>query len=305
MSLDLTTLPTEERPACPLHPRSETVADARAARLLCLVPPYGVLRCRRCGLRWLSPRPTEEGFTALYSYDVYFEGGAVESYARLAQRRRPYFRRRLERIERLAGPPPLHLVDIGAATGGFVAEAAARGHRAIGYEPSAGARSEAARRHGLALAGGRLEDLAQRGPFDVAHLNHVVEHLPEPLAVLATVAGLLRPGGLLVVEVPQQFGNALDPVKRLLGGGRRRLDVYSLHHTYFFTPDNLRELLQAAGFAVAEMRTWSLAQTPPPPSSAGSARNLLLAPYLFLADRLFAAGTMVEAWARTGGDDGG
>lgn len=305
MSLDLTTLPTEERPACPLHPRAEAAADPRAAELLGLPPPYGVLRCRRCRLRWLSPRPTEDGYTTLYSYEVYFEGGSVESYARLAKRRRPYFRRRLERIEAVAGPAPLHLLDVGAATGGFVAEAAARGHRAVGYEPSAGARREAARRHGLALAGGRLEDLAPRGPFDVAHLNHVVEHLPDPLALLATVAGLLRPGGVLVVEVPQQFGNALDPVKRLFGGGRRGLDPYSLHHTYFFAPGNLRELLQAAGFAVAQMRTWSLAQTPLPLSPAGSARNLVLAPYLFLADRLFAAGTMIEAWARTGGGDGG
>jgi SAM-dependent methyltransferase len=302
VSLDLARLPTEERPLCPLHPAAGAAADPRAAALLGLVPPYGVLACRRCGLRWLSPRPDETGYAALYAYDVYFEGASVESYARLAELRRPYFRRRLERIEAAAGAAPLRLLDVGAATGELVAEAAARGHDAVGYEPSEGARSEAARRHGLELAGGRLADLAGRGPFDVAHLNHVVEHLPEPLEVLSMVADLLRPGGLLVVEVPQQLRNALDPIRRAIGRGRRgRFDAYSLHHTYFFAPGNLRELLAAAGFAVDEIATWRPAQTPIAPLSPATAKNLLLSPYLFLADRLASAGTIIEAWARRAG----
>ena len=89
--------------------------------------------------------------------------------------------------------------------------------------------------------------------FDVATIWHVLEHVPDPAAVLRKVRSLLRPGGILAVAVPneanfflrQRFGKAknspFDPLK--FGG--------EIHLTYF-QPKTFRSTLGAAAFDVLE-----------------------------------------------------
>jgi SAM-dependent methyltransferase len=75
-------------------------------------------------------------------------------------------------------------------------------------------------------------------------LWHVLEHLDDPGAALATIARWLRPGGVLLAGVPN-----LASVQARLGGSRwYHLDV-PRHRTHF-TPDGLSRLLGAHGFAV-------------------------------------------------------
>lgn len=302
----LAALPTEEVPACVLHPATAGVGDPEVARKLALPAAYGVLACPRCGLRWLSPRPTAEGYETVYSHEAYFaDRVGMEPYRDVVRRRLWGFRHRLRRLERRLGEDGsgdgsgLRILDVGAATGEFVVEARKRGHRAEGFEPSAGGRAEARERHGLELAGGTLEELSGRfaGPYDVVHLSHVLEHLPDPAAALATMRRLLAPGGVLSVEVPQQFDNDVEWLLRLLGRSRHgRFDTHSLHHTYFFTPPTLLALLAVAGFEVLELRTFHWGLTPPP-----SPRNLLLGTYLWLSDKVHRGGPVIEVHARPRG----
>ncbi|MGY1410123.1 class I SAM-dependent methyltransferase [Luteimonas sp. A611] len=291
----LTELPVERVPRCDLCGSTNASISDRWGGMLRLRSPFAVRHCRSCGLRWLDPRPDAEGYARLYSNEFYFggEGASPENYAGLEALRERYFVERLRRIERAVGRFPLSILDYGAATGGFVALARKRGHACQGVELSGDARATARATHGIELVpGDAAADLAA-GAFDALHMNHVLEHMPDPLQHLRWCRERLRPDGVLVIEVPQQFDNALDAARRALriGGRRPMFDAYSLHHTYFFTHRTLSELCRKAGFTVAACRTFNPMSAPLWPPSL---RNWVLHGFLRMADMVASAGNIVE-----------
>jgi SAM-dependent methyltransferase len=142
----------------------------------------------------------------------------------------------------LLGPPRGTLLDIGAGRGRFVASARAAGWSATGIEPSARGVQAARSAYGVALERASLADAS--GHYDAVSLWHVLEHLDDPDAAIAHIASLLRPGGLLLVGVPN-----LASVQARIGRDRWfHLDL-ERHRTHF-TPAGLRALLERCGFVV-------------------------------------------------------
>src|ERR1019366_7639872 len=88
-----------------------------------------------------------------------------------------------------------------------------------------------------------VEDLGVAGArYDAVILWHVAEHLHEPGATVRAIARLLRPGGVLLIAVPN-FGS---PEAVLGRAGWFHLDVP--RHLVHFTPSTLTAILEAAGF---------------------------------------------------------
>ena len=288
-------LKTEFVNRCVLCGATSPREDRQFYRLLGLRAPWGVVKCSECELRWLSPRPTAAGYRELYHYENYFAGEhAVECYASLACARRPYFAQRIQRVERLfTGPGKLNILDVGAATGEFVVEAARRGHDANGIELSEGSREAAYSLYGVQLHGGELSDYAPC-TFDVIHINHVLEHMPDPSRTLRECHHLLRYGGILIIEVPQQFDNVLERIQYAFGLKRPVFNLYSLHHTYFFRAHHIRVLLDQVGFRTLRLATTNLAYIPLWPFSL---KNASLAVLLYLSDVLSSSGNIIEAYA--------
>lgn len=177
-----------------------------------------------------------------------------------------------------------------------MALARGRGHACDGVELSDDARATASGRHGIALLSADAALQIKEASYDAIHMNHVLEHIPDPLAQLRWCARTLKPGGLLVVEVPQQFDNDLDRARRALGAGGKqpRFDAYSLHHTFFFTPRSLRKVAEKAGFSPLSVATFNSAKTPLWPFSL---RNWILRPWLAAADKIHSGGNIVELYA--------
>ena len=131
------------------------------------------------------------------------------------------------------------VLDAGAGSGRLVEALADAGFAAEGLEPSA-------RSAGLAQAAGRavrrqrIEDHNDAG-VDAVVLWHVLEHLDDPLPVLEHVRGWLRPGGRLLVGVP----NIDSDQARIAGAGWLHLDVP--RHRSHFTPAGLDALLRRSG----------------------------------------------------------
>lgn len=290
-------LPVESVDKCIICSNSRCRPDLKFARRLGLIPPYGIQRCDRCGLRWLSPRPTAAAYQDLYSRNSYFDGPrAVESYEMLAWRRSRVFKMRVKNIEKHFSSRPLRIMDVGAATGEFVIEAIRRGHDAMGMELSSDARKIAETKYGLVLQGPLVWEETIEESYDVIHMNHVFEHLPNPEYILERSFMALRPGGLLVMEVPQQFENDLDRLKRIL-----RLSVkpdfnpYSLHHTYFYSWTTLKGLLEKHLFHILRFRTANPGLTP---LRVFSVKNALLRVFLWLSDKIHHGGNILEVYAR-------
>lgn len=269
--------------------------DLAFSHHLALRPPYAVRSCTKCKLRWLSPRPTSDAYQELYSDEFYFGGHAApEIYSDVVRGRLHHFAERIKRAEKLHAKQTLDILDVGAATGDFVYLASQRGHRAIGIELSSDARKTAQQKYGIQLDSGAIEQYP-KASFDMIHMNHVLEHLPNPQETLAHCGQLLRGGGLIVIEIPQQFDNDLDRLRKVLRLNRQpEFNSYSLHHTYFFSPHNISVLINKTGFRLLSLRTAVDSRTPLWPPSI---KNVFLRLFLMLSDRIHKGGNIIEVYA--------
>jgi SAM-dependent methyltransferase len=92
--------------------------------------------------------------------------------------------------------------------------------------------------------------------FDVVLLLDVLEHLHDPVATLKVVAALLKPGGRMILSVPNVTHAAVR--LQLLSGRFQYTDTGLLDrtHLHFFDRQGLEQLLEEAGLAVLDrMRT--------------------------------------------------
>jgi SAM-dependent methyltransferase len=197
---------------------------------------YELARCVRCATAvTLAPAPAQAHEAGAYG------GGAPRGSRAAAPILRAFARRRLALLQAAGAGTPGRLLDIGAGRGRFVAEARAAGWHAHGIEPSqrgvAGGRAS-----GIELQRAGIADAdVPAGSLDAAALWHVLEHLDEPGPALARIVGWLRPGGLLLVGVPN-----LGSVQARVGGAAwYHLDV-PRHRTHF-TVAGLHALLRANG----------------------------------------------------------
>jgi SAM-dependent methyltransferase len=216
---------------------------------------FGFRRCGACGFVFDSPRPTPGEIESHYSAPGQYDGWLAVDRARdrLAERR-------LRKL--LPHARPGSLLDVGAGIGQLLHHARPHFTRVAGTEVSASAVEHARARYGLELAHGRLEDL-DLGTFDNVTLVHVLEHVQDPLRLLRRCRESLRPGGMLLVCVPndlRSWTSRLRAVRARLAGGRdspvvglpRVLATDEIHLSHF-TSATLRAALGAAGFEVARL----------------------------------------------------
>lgn len=207
-----------------------------------------VHRCPVCGLLF-QPELGATDVQHLYD-ESYFEqypgGGSYDEDERL---RRYEASLRLRFVSRFAAPG--ELLEIGCATGHFLAAARDAGFAARGVEPSAEAAARARERHGVDVVAGFAEDVElEPGAFDLVCAWHVLEHIPAPAGVLDGFARALRPGGLFALEVP----NVAGVQARRLGVRWPHLDL--AHHVAHYGPGSMRRLLERTGFDVIHVETF-------------------------------------------------
>jgi 2-polyprenyl-3-methyl-5-hydroxy-6-metoxy-1,4-benzoquinol methylase len=175
---------------------------------------WNAVRCRECGLGYLNPRPSLEEIERYYPR-AYFDqrNGNLERYSREAAY--------------LSGHPG-RLLDIGAASGAFLALMRDRGWDVLGIEPAAAAESP----YGVPIIKDAFPGTTSlpAGHFDAITAWAVFEHLHDPAASFRECARLLRPAGKLVIQVPN-----LRSIQ-----SRWALQEDVPRHLYFFTPSTLR-----------------------------------------------------------------
>jgi SAM-dependent methyltransferase len=92
--------------------------------------------------------------------------------------------------------------------------------------------------------------------FDVVIFWQSFEHVPDPATALATAARVLRPGGILVVSVP----NAASWQARWAGPAWFHWELP--RHLYHFAPDTLAATCARAGFVVERVSHTNWEQNP-------------------------------------------
>jgi SAM-dependent methyltransferase len=186
----------------------------------------------------------------LYSkdyYKAYAEGPGIAGGSNEVP---PYLRKRLDAMTRRFGKG--RILDFGCAEGLFVAYARDQGWDAVGVETSEWAAEQGRKLHGIQIFETALEEAPiEAGTLDVVHANHVLEHVPDPVGTMRAAYRLLRRGGVLVAEVPQELFEPLaDLILRRLRPHEPRPPNY---HIVFFSRRGLEVAAERAGFEVEQI----------------------------------------------------
>ena len=198
-----------------------------------------IVRCPRCRLLYVTPRPVRENLVARQSR-AYWLDEYLPAYQAVdvASRYRPALAF-LERYRRTG-----QLLDIGCGLGFFLNEAKQRGWQAEGVDVSPFTREYAAEAFGVEVHIGELHQLSlSREAYDGVTLWDTIEHVQSPSALLREVNRLLRPEGVVLLSTP--IWNSLS--RYVLG--RRFQAIGPDDHIYYFHAGTLGAMLRRAGFA--------------------------------------------------------
>ena len=215
-----------------------------------------VIRCTTCGFKHIVPIPEAEQVQEFYAH--HYHGSDISRAVRKMREDTEWlnlaYHDRLDFFEQMLPPDRRRLLDIGSGFGAFLLCGAERGWEVLGVEPSLSA-SEYARSQGLKVVEGFYDGkMAERlGTFDVVHLDHVLEHLPNPIQVLEWIRSSLAPGGLLFLAVPNEFNPFQETLVETCG--YRRWWVVPKHHINYFDFETLPALLERHGFEVVAKET--------------------------------------------------
>jgi len=249
---------------------------------------WSLLKCGGCGLLWLNPQPVREDIAELY-VEEYYTHGEVPSSASSGPRRvgsrqkaktavlaaqygypNPrsirFWRgvgnivRFLPLLRDMAGAhvgdlpfvPHGQLLDVGCGSGEYLAGMRDRGWQVRGIEPDPRASCVARERYGLEVMTSTLEAAAlPSASVDAITLSNVIEHAPDPVALLRECARVLRPGGKLVAMTP----NAESLGHRRFGVNWLGLEVP--RHFFLFSRRTLGACAQNAGLRIESLHSTS------------------------------------------------
>lgn len=235
-------------------------------RLFGVPGQWNMVKCSnpRCRVLWLNPRPAAaelwKAYRGYYTHRDSEPRGplraalsgtlqlAIDACIGLSGLRQE---RRNVRSLHLNTRTPGSLLEIGCGDGSFLQRMRLNGWKVRGIDFDADAITVAHERVGACVQAGQLADF--RFPddeFDAIAMHHVLEHVDDPLSLMAEVRRILRPGGLFVCVTPnadswghRHFGRAwrgLEPPRHLnifsmqaLGDSARRcgFDRFSLYST--------------------------------------------------------------------------
>jgi SAM-dependent methyltransferase len=207
--------------------------------------PLRTTICRACGLVWSNPRPSEAEVRQYYSreYRLDYKGHVTPSLRNIARSARGAMNRCRDLAPFLKRGD--RLLDAGAGGGEVVYVLRKLGFDAMGLEPDERYASHARETLGVPVETGFVQDRAfPSDRFDVITMYHALEHVEDPVGILATLRGWLSEGGRLLVEVPNVEARCIHPRHR-----------FHFAHFYNFNRATLEAVGRRAGFEAIQTST--------------------------------------------------
>lgn len=229
---------------------------------------FNIIKCRRCGLIYVNPRPTEEEIGVYYPKEEYHPSPKFNDSVSLRQKVKdfvikssPGYDTKTKRLNKILGKflgkilseqidviVPFRdngkILDVGCGNGQLTGWMKEHGWRTYGVDINKEA-CEQAERLGLNIFCGELQNANYTNDFfDVIIIHHALEHLYDPLALLKECFRILKRDGILIIDCPN-FGCFQN---KLFGSKWFAIDAP--RHLYHFECDTLRKLLITAGFKI-------------------------------------------------------
>jgi SAM-dependent methyltransferase len=229
--------PWAECPVCGSEtPRRALHVERNRKSPLVSGPYYAVIGCERCGLAYVSPRPTADALTRYY-VDEERNGWTVrhnEAYAAAKEEKKARLATRVL-APILEGQARGRALDVGCGAGDLLGVLKKAGWDTVGIEPHVARGAIAARHHRL------IAKIPAEPTFDLVVLHHVLEHVLSPRSLLREARAASLPGAHLLVGVPAfeeaaitgEIARACGPV-----------------HINGFTESALHNAISMAGWAI-------------------------------------------------------
>jgi 2-polyprenyl-3-methyl-5-hydroxy-6-metoxy-1,4-benzoquinol methylase len=231
---------TLEHITCNLCGRDETRPFLR-------MDGFGYRRCANCGLVYQNPRPVFKDLRKRYGAGYFeYEHSNEENFFNLMKMglRDIGFERFYPSCD------GRRFLDIGCATGLLLGHVRRMGWTVRGVEVCRESAEYGIRKFDLDIFVGTLEEAAFRdASFDVVHLSHVIEHVPDPKALLAEISRVLREDGHLVLTTPN-----VDGFQAKVSKTRWRSAIPD--HVVLFSKKTMAKLLERERYRIVRQISW-------------------------------------------------
>jgi len=207
----------------------------------------------------------------------------------------------LEQAEILVGKKG-KLLDIGSGRGELLIAAHEKGWDAIGIEPSSSF-AERLRRAGVEIRQVPVEQCGfESASFDVVILAAVLEHLYNPDETIREISRILRPGGALFLDVPNEHGLYFQMGNLYLKLRQRDWVVnlaptFSPFHVFGFGSKSLRRLLSKYSFGIAKWQVYGGTSLVPGKQGLVGLAEQQAARFVTFLSNFAGLGTYIEVWA--------
>ena len=216
--------------------------------------------CSVCRCLFLNPMPGSEEIAGFYPTQYWWNAGKPGTLKKLESiYRRIALRDHVSFITRAAGRRQgVEILDVGCGSGTLLGLLKQQGFRVTGVDFSPEAARVAFAEHGVRVVIGSLGEAAFPGQsFDVVTLFHVMEHVTNPRDVLAEVFRILKPGGAIVLQVP----NIESWQFQVFGARWYGLDIP--RHVIDYSKSAMLKLLDDSGFVPRRVRDFNLRDNAP------------------------------------------
>jgi 2-polyprenyl-3-methyl-5-hydroxy-6-metoxy-1,4-benzoquinol methylase len=221
---------------------------------------YSIIKCKTCKFIHINPIPTNKELSLLYANDYYqkTKPNYIQGNEKDIQYLNYTFDEKLDTIEKLLSSKSRRVLDIGSGPGFFLRRAKRRGWDVLGIEPSLIACNYSKKHNIPTIQKFFYEvDIKQIGKFDAIHSFDVLEHVNDPINVLKKSYSLLKRGGIIVVEVPNDFNLLQKLVQKELKKKEYWITLSSnsknsgtIDHLNYFDFSSISNLLKRIGFKI-------------------------------------------------------
>ncbi|MBF0613607.1 MAG: methyltransferase domain-containing protein [Magnetococcales bacterium] len=235
----------------PIHQQSCHVCGSREAVPRVEIHQFTYVTCAECGLVYTSRRYSDEAIRRFYATNRYWSEVTYANRETCHYRRDQVAKPKVEFAERHLGNERGVWVDVGSGIGDLVSVVQERGWQGVGLELSATSVAFAKEVFGVNLEQTTLEEYLTTHPewigtIQVVSLIGVLEHVTDPMGLLATVQKILVPGGAALIQVPN--ANSLASMVQEVFPDNVFRHMSPIEHIMLFTEPALMRALELNGF---------------------------------------------------------
>ena len=207
--------------------------------------------CSNCSMVFTNPRPTELSLRNFYHNDyrnfyfTYPDPSTVEfANSFIAKNAIKRAEEIFLKLREYFPKGELTVLDVGCGEGALLSRIRKSYQTAnlFGFEPSPNYASHAGKVSDATVIVGGLDEFAAACAterFDIITISHVLEHILDPVDLLKRLKNLLKPGGVIYIEVPNIMSTEWNGV-----------GMFHIAHVIQFTPKTITFAVNLAGLSV-------------------------------------------------------